>query len=77
MQPAHWLAASAESLGITSALFQSIYMADVVISGAKNESDVTLYTFRAGLGERPSLLAFRGYPAWRNSFRVSHCNRSK
>ena len=77
MQPAHWLAASAESPGITSALFQSIYMADVVISGAKKESDVTLCTFRAGLGERPRLLAFRGYPAWRNLLRLSHCNRSK
>ena len=52
-------------------------MADVVISGAKKGSDVTLYTFRAGLGERPRLLAFRRYPAWRHSFGLSHCNRSK
>ena len=77
MQPAHWLAASPESHVITSALFRSISKADVVISGAKKGSDVTLYTFRAGLGERPRLLAFRRYPAWRHSFGLSHCKRSK
>ena len=42
MQPAHWLAASAKSPGITSALFRSIYMVYVVICGTKKESAVTL-----------------------------------